>query len=64
MIHHGIPHNGDWRELAKRIQNESDPQKMIELVEQLLATFDEEKLRNSAPRPLTPASVPSHSRKP
>ena len=31
-----------WRELARRIQQEMDPNKMIDLVQELLARFDEE----------------------
>ncbi len=37
----------DWRELARRIQNENDSEKMMELVHELLAKFDEEKLQRS-----------------
>jgi len=37
----------DWHELAQRIQVETDPDKMIELVRELIARFDEEKLRKS-----------------
>ena len=40
----GIPIAGDWRELAQRIQKETDSQKMIELVQQLINKFDEEEL--------------------
>jgi len=40
--------NEDWRELARQIQEEKDPQKMIELVQQLIATFDEEQLRKGS----------------
>jgi hypothetical protein len=39
--------NDDWRELARRIQKENDSEKMMELVHELLAKFDEEKLRKS-----------------
>jgi anti-sigma-K factor RskA len=42
--------NEEWREVARRIQKENDPEKMVELVHELLAKFDEEKLRRS-PRP-------------
>jgi hypothetical protein len=44
--------NGDWRELALRVQRETDPNKMIELAQQLVAKLDEEKARkNLLPRP-------------
>ncbi len=35
--------NGDWRELAFRVQQESDPKKMIELAVELVAKLDEQK---------------------
>jgi hypothetical protein len=34
----------DLRELARRIQEETDPNKMIELVQQLIAGFDKQQL--------------------
>lgn len=34
-----------WREVAQQVQQEQDPAKMVELVEQLIAKFDEEELR-------------------
>jgi hypothetical protein len=36
-----------WRQLAQRVQQEEDPNRMIGLVEQLIATFDEEQARKS-----------------
>ena len=42
----------DWRELAQRVQVESDPKKMFKLVEQLIAKIDEERL----PKPFRPKS--------
>jgi hypothetical protein len=39
----------DWRQLAQRVQQEMDPNKMIGLVEQLIITFDNEKARKSLP---------------
>jgi len=50
----GIPIAGDWRELAQRIQKETDSQKMIELVQQLINKFDEEELRKNLPRSADP----------
>lgn len=41
----GVPTQEDWRDLALLIQKENDPQRMIELVQQLISRFDEEKLR-------------------
>lgn len=35
--------NGDWRELALRVQQEADPKKMIELAMQLVANLDEQR---------------------
>jgi hypothetical protein len=37
----------DWRELARRIQDESDPAVMVELVQQLISKLDEEKLQRN-----------------
>jgi hypothetical protein len=34
-----------WRELAQRIQKESDPNVMIELTQELMAKLDAEKAR-------------------
>jgi hypothetical protein len=42
----------DWRELAQRVQVETDPKKMFELVAQLIAKIDEERL----PKPFRPTS--------
>ena len=43
-------HNHEsWRELARQIQQEKDPQKMIELVQQLIANFDQQKAKNTPP---------------
>jgi hypothetical protein len=33
-----------WREVAEKVQHEGDPKKMIELVEQLITTLDQEQL--------------------
>ena len=43
----GRPAAADWREIAQRIQQETDSQKMIELVQQLLDKFDDEKRRGN-----------------
>ena len=45
---HGHNHE-DWRELARQIQAEKNPQKMIELVQQLLAKYEEQQARKSPP---------------
>jgi hypothetical protein len=37
----------DWRVLAQRAQHEPDTDKMIELLEQVIVKFDEEKVRKS-----------------
>lgn len=39
----------DWRELARQLQEEKNPQKMIALVEQLIAKFDEQHARKGQP---------------
>jgi hypothetical protein len=39
-----------WREVAERVQQERDPQRVIELVEQLIATLDQEQLSKRLPR--------------
>ena len=33
----------DWRDLARQVQSEDNPVKMIGLIEKLLARYDEEK---------------------
>ena len=35
----------DWRELARRIQKEETPEKVFELVQQLIVKFNEESRR-------------------
>ena len=41
-----------WREVAQKIQHEQDPARMIELVQQLIAKFDEQQaLKPSPPKP-------------
>ena len=46
--------NGDWRELALRVQQEADPKKMIELAMQLVANLDEQRTgKNLLPKPRT-----------
>jgi len=42
-----LPVHTRWHELARQIQQETDPQKIFELVRQLLAEFDDEELRKS-----------------
>ena len=48
-LRHGAPPEEDWRELAKRIQSEYDPEKMLGLVQQLVTKFDEERERKNPP---------------
>ena len=38
-----------WRELAQKIQDEPDPNRVSELVEQLIVTLDQEELRKRRP---------------
>lgn len=40
----------DWRELARRIQQETDSGVMLELVQQLIDKLDEDKLRRPSGR--------------
>jgi hypothetical protein len=49
MIDGPIPADPGWRELAKQIQNETNPERMIELIRELIAKFDEERLRRGLP---------------
>ncbi len=42
------PAASDWRDLARRVQDEKDPYKMVELAQQLVAKLDEE-LREARP---------------
>ena len=44
-----VPNHVNWREWAKRIQEETDPQKVFALARQLLAEFDDKTLRGSLP---------------
>ena len=56
-------HPESWREVAKRVQKETDSGKMIELVRKLITTYDEETTQNrggrllnrTAPTSLKPA---------
>jgi len=56
VANNGVPSDSNWRELARQIQEEDDPAKMIDLVQEQIAKFDEEKVRNSPP---TETSKPS-----
>jgi hypothetical protein len=46
---HTAPTHTNWREWAKRIQQETDPQNVFALARQLFAEFDDEQLRKSRP---------------
>ena len=39
-----VPTTEDWRELAQQVRVETDPDKMIHLVQQLIANLDEKKI--------------------
>ena len=43
----GTESGNGWRELAQRAQRETDANKMLELVEQLIEKFNEEKLQKN-----------------
>ncbi|PYX28107.1 MAG: hypothetical protein DMG80_17265 [Acidobacteria bacterium] len=49
MANDGVPTDGNWRELARQIQEENDPEKMIDLVQELIASFDKERARKNSP---------------
>jgi hypothetical protein len=42
------PPQEHWREVAKQVQQEQDPKRMTELVQQLLAELDERDLRRDS----------------
>jgi hypothetical protein len=50
-----------WCEVAQAIEHENDPHKMIELVQELIATFDEEQKRRGLPPKHNPGT---HSNSP
>jgi hypothetical protein len=50
-----LPTAGDWRDLARRVQDEKDPDKMVELAQQLVAKFDEEQRKTMVSRKATTA---------
>jgi hypothetical protein len=54
----GLSTQEDWRELAQRVQQEKDPNKMIELVQQLIARFDDDHLRKGSRGPSQADSRP------
>ena len=39
-----------WREVAQKVQHERDPKRMTELIEQLIATLDQEQVCKRLPR--------------
>jgi|SoimicMinimDraft_10_1059738.scaffolds.fasta_scaffold27939_1 hypothetical protein len=45
------PSYAEWRQLAQRIQQETDPERLFVLVRQLITLFDDEQLRNCLRRP-------------
>ena len=45
-----VPLSADWRDLARQVQNEKDPHKMVALAEQLVVKLEEE-MRKAAPAP-------------
>ena len=46
----GTPARDGWRAMAQQIQRETDTTKLIELVQQLIARFDEQEQRTSLVR--------------
>jgi hypothetical protein len=49
MADYENPTDPSWRELARRIQEESDPERLIELIRELIAKFDDERIRKGLP---------------
>ncbi len=49
----------DWRDLARQVQNEKSPHRMVELAQQLLDKLDEQAVRQLAhiPRPRTSRNI-------
>lgn len=54
-----VPTAADWRDLAREIQNETDPIKMIELAQELVARLDAEQLRNGGGTENSSRSLPA-----
>jgi hypothetical protein len=52
--------DANWREICEAMVNESDPQKMSELAQQLVIALDEQKLRAA----LSPRTIEAQSPKP
>jgi hypothetical protein len=50
------PPSEDWREVARKVQQEQDPNRMIGLVEQLIGKLDEERRRKRLPHTNASAS--------
>ena len=46
------PTVSDWRDLARQVQNEKDPRKMVELAQQLVEKLEKE-LDKAPPAPLS-----------
>ena len=43
----GLSTHEDWRDIAQRVQVETDSHKMVQLVQQLIEKLEEEKLRKN-----------------
>lgn len=52
-----------WHEVAQKVQQEEDPQKMIGLVQQLIATFDAEQAHKRLPHTRDSRKQSGHSEK-
>jgi hypothetical protein len=46
----GVSMQEDWRDLVQQIQQETDTHKLVNLVQELISKFDEEKLRKATHR--------------
>jgi hypothetical protein len=43
----GLPTHEDWRDVARRVQVETDSHKVVQLVQQLIEKLEEEKLQKN-----------------
>jgi hypothetical protein len=49
MVDYDNPTDPSWRDLARRIQDEKDPDRLIELIRELIAKFDDDRMRRGLP---------------
>jgi hypothetical protein len=49
MANNGRPNDEKWQDLARQIQEENDPDKVVELAQQLIAKLDDARLEKDSP---------------